>query len=203
MATTKKRRWTRLSGLSIGVLKNSLFLIFVLLAGAGWSFEAIVTGGVGEDGLEAEAKLSGLPEIELFQAMHDGFRSEVIVWVRLMKKAQDRFPWIDENREEVVSRFTVWYDKPSRYYFIEDASGRLSGLRTFNEMVEYISSHHVSFSSWRDENRLEDWYLLYRADFKPIRLTEPFQIFLFYPFFQNFATPWMTTPLESEPQWPR
>gem|GEM_PF-6930918 len=184
------------------VLKNSFRLLLIFVSFSTYALEIKANTAISVKTITCTFLLEALPEIELFQALKDSFRSEIIIYARVMKKTGDRFPWIDELVEEKKSILTVWYDKPTRYYFLEDQSGRLLSLRTFKDVTKRIETEFLEFQGYpKAFEEISDYYLIYRAEIFPIRIAEPFQFFLFSPFFQNFSTPWERSQFETTPAW--
>ncbi len=178
-------------------MKNRLLLLFSCVALI--SVHALDSSLVLnlDDGLvSGNVKLTGFPEIEIEQAVRDGFRSELTIVLRLVRRNRERFPWIDLIVEEQRLTVTIWYDKHLKYYFAQPGKGQVIALRTFENLISFLSQHQFRFSRYL-ASRFWDYYVFYRAELRPIRLSEPFQLFLFYPFFNTFVTPWKAVEVES------
>lgn len=153
-----------------------------------------------EDGLvSGNVVLFDFPEIELDQAVRDGFRSELSIILRLVRRNRDRFPWIDQIVEERRIVVTIWHDKHLGYYFVQPEKGQVLALRSITNLINFLSQHQVRFARYIP-SKYREYYVFYRAELRPIRLTEPFQLFLFYPFFSTFVTPWKAVEVESASQ---
>lgn len=141
--------------------------------------------------------LQDLPALELEQATRDGFRSELSITLRLVRRHGGRFPWIDRIHDEHIIKVTIWYDRMIRFYFLEESTGKILAVRTLDKLLESLSRHHFSFLRSIGTLDPKDFYVFYRAEIRPIRIVEPLQLFLVSPFFTVFQTPWRSAELEA------
>lgn len=138
--------------------------------------------------------LSQIPLVEVDQALQEGFKAELRIILRLVRRNAQRFPWIDQIVEEQNINLTIWLDRRLRYYFVE-SNGQIVVIKSFNLLREQLAEHQFRFNRLILSNTSE-YYLYYRGELRPIKLAEPFQFFLFYPFFTTYTTPWRSAELE-------
>lgn len=175
---------------------NLAALLIVLFIGPLWAFDSSITVVLSDGSVSGSVTVRDLPEFELEQALRDGFRSELSVILRLVKRNLGAFPWIDQIVEEQRVITTIWYDRHLRHYFVQGSGGQVIALKTYESLIRLLSQHSYRFSRYLG-NRANEFYIFYRVELRPIRLSEPFQIFLFYPFFNTFVTPWRSAVIEA------
>lgn len=182
-----------------GAAAFSLFLILFINPRILFSQQLNTSAIIKEGKVTVKVRLDLEDYSNTLKTMQSGLKAEMLFEFRLYKKQYGIISLLGDRlvREEKTV-YTGYYNMYDKYFILKENKGREIIFKDSNDFLENFFSLKDYVLKYPDRSNVNEYYLMYRIKYIPVKLVPPLNIVNIFTNSDNISTKWQRVMLEAK-----